>query len=93
VAILEVFQVILGDQIDVVLLGVVPRGVLNLSWAVRGPKLLPLLMFEFIFDIGVFAQVFRKSYRLLDVDSEVQLFTKELLGFFDQQVFWEVIMV
>jgi hypothetical protein len=55
VAILEVFQVILGDQIDVVLLGVVPRRVLNFTWAVWCPKFLPLLMFEFIFDISVFA--------------------------------------
>lgn len=83
-AILEVIQVILGDQIDVMLLGVVPGWVLNLSWAVWCPKLLPLLMFEFIFDISVFAEIFWKSCCLLDVNSEVELFTKELLRFFDQ---------
>ena len=83
-AILEVVQVILGDQIDVVLLGVVPSGVLNFSWAVWCPKLLPLLMFEFIFDISVFAEIFWKTCGLLYVDSEVELFTKELLRFFDQ---------
>ena len=82
-AILEVVQVVLGDQVDVMLLRVVPLWVRLLSDAILSSVLLVRLVLELINDIAIFAKLSWESSGFLDIDTEVELFVEQLLCIFD----------
>ena len=84
---------VLGDQIDVMLLRVVEHGVGDLAWAILSSVFLVRLVLELVDNKYVLAEFGGKSSGLLNIDTEVKLLVEELFSLFDHVLFWEFIII